>query len=223
MYLARSARYTELLGFLTAGLAGGPQRFLFLPAGSFSTLRTFRGCASAIVQPCIPSAGGSSGSGPWGLPLGGQSAQRARDFELGGALGFAAAVRYPLQAAVAVAAEAVFQYWGLWFLLAMILQAVFGYAIGRELPAEQDRQPAARGMPRADAGVPVSAAHPHGAGRPLDTTRGALPLHQARAAAARYAWPLLLAVTASVHALPLGDGPCESGSRRSCSGSGSSG
>lgn len=195
MYLARSARNTEVLGFLTAGLIGAAAFFVwagwkFLDPQNISWLRFGDRAMHTLGWWFFRVT-------PWGLPLG---ANPRNGLEISSSVALSDSL--PLFAipfkALSPLLPPVFQYWGLWFLLSMVLQAVFGYAIGRELrlgkivslllaaclvltPAFLFRLPIHMAL----------AGH--------WTLLAALYLYVKREPPRRFAWPLLLGVTAAVH------------------------
>jgi hypothetical protein len=138
---------------------------------------------------------------PWGLPIG---VNPRNGLEISSSVALSDSL--PLFAVpfklLSPLLPVVFQYWGLWFLVSMVLQAVFGYAMARELrlnrfvsfvfaaclvvtPAFLWRMPV------------------HMALSGHWVLLGALYLYVKAAPPRRFAWPLLLAVASAVHAYLL--------------------
>ena len=128
--MARSARSGKALRFLAAGLVGAGGFFTwagwkFLDPQNVSWLDSGDRVMHSIGWWFYRTS-------PWGLPPG---INPRNGLEISGSVALSDSL--PLFALpfklLSPLLPTMFQYWGLWLLVCMTLQAVFGYAIGRQL------------------------------------------------------------------------------------------
>lgn len=138
---------------------------------------------------------------PWGMPLG---INPHNGLELSNSVALSDSL--PLMALpfklLAPLLPATFQYWGIWLLLSMILQAVFGWALARELRLSRLTSLIFAAfvilMPAFLFRLPL-----HMALASHWVLLAGLYLYARQVPPPRYLWPLLLAVTAAIHAYLL--------------------
>ena len=194
--MASSARRVDILGFSAAAALGAAAYFVwagwrFLDPENVSWLR-FGDRAMHTLGWWFYRVT------PWSLPIIGANPRNGLEISSSVALSDSLplfAIPFKLLSPVL---PTVFQYWGIWFLFCMVMQAVFGYAIGRQLrlsrtvsgllgacfvltPAFLFRLP----IHMALAGHWVLLA--------------AVYLYVKQAPPRLFAWPLLLATTSAVH------------------------
>ena len=197
--MAVSARKLDIMGFAAAAAFGAIAYFAwagwtFLDPQNISWLRTGDRAMHTLGWWFYRFS-------PWGLPIG-ISPRNGLEISSSVALSDSLplfAIPFKLLSPLL---PTVFQYWGIWFLTAMMLQAVVGYAIARELRLTRLASLAFGAClvvtPAFLWRLPV---HMALAGHWV--LLGAIYLYVRQTPPPRWAWPLLLAVTSAVHAYLL--------------------
>ena len=136
-------------------------------------------------------------SSPWGLPPG---INPRNGLEISSSVGLSDSLplfAFPFKL-LAPILPATFQYWGLWLLLSMILQAVFGWALARQMRLSRLTSLIfAAFMLLMPALLQQQQLHMALAGHWV--LLAALYLYVKQVPPPRYLWPLLLALTAGIH------------------------